>query len=193
MHDHLQHPHHHHVAHQAAGVTRHGVPRHVGLLDDAPVEDLNLWAGQLYFGTRVRRVRTLLGSCVGVTLWCAQRQIGGMCHFLLPSCTRTEGEPLDGRFGDKAMRILLLSLQRAGTRPQDYQAHLYGGADTMPERVGVKFNAGERNIEKGWSLIDELGFELVNVDVGDHVPRNVSLNMSNGDVDMRRGAPIRRG
>ncbi len=32
------------------------------------------------------------------------------------------------------------------------------------------------------------GFELVGVDVGDTVPRSVSLDMASGAVQMRRGA-----
>ena len=60
----------------------------------------------------------------------------------------------------------------------------------MPGKAGVKFNVGERNIELGWSLIDRYGFQLVNVDVGDNVPRNVSMDMASGEVLMRRGQPV---
>ena len=116
-----------------------------------------------------------------------------MCHFLLPSRPRAGTEPLDGRFGEEAIRALTQAIARSGAQPQEFQAHLYGGADTMPDRDEHKFNVGERNIELGWSLIDRHGFELVNVDVGDHVPRTVNLNMSSGEVDMRRGASLKRG
>ena len=78
-------------------------------------------------------------------------------------------------------------LHRMGTAPADYHAHLYGGADTMPEGAALKFNVGERNIEQGWSLIDRYGFQLQGVDVGEDVPRNVTLHLGTGQVDMRRG------
>ena len=155
-------------------------------------QDLNLLAGQLYFGSQAGRVRTLLGSCVGITLWHPQRHIGGMCHFLLPSRRRVPQQARDGRYGDEALEMLVDQLRRAGTRPQEYTAHLYGGADTMPDRPEARMNVGERNIEQGWALIDHYGFVLDGVDVGDHVPRNVALTLADGRVEMRRGATMKR-
>lgn len=163
----------------------------IGLVQAKPGQDVHLVAGQLYFGNAAARVHTLLGSCVAVTLWNPQRRLGGMCHFLLPSRSRPAGAPRDGRFGDEALEMLVEALLKAGTRPQDYEANLFGGADTMPDMGGVKFNVGERNIEQGWTLIDHHGFALQNVDVGDHVPRNVAMTFPDGVVQMRRGQSMK--
>jgi chemotaxis receptor (MCP) glutamine deamidase CheD len=57
----------------------------------------------------------------------------------------------------------------------------------MPEGSSLKFNVGERNIEQGWSLIDRYGFMLQGVDVGEDVPRTVTLTLASGTVEMRRG------
>ncbi len=152
-----------------------------------PGEQLMLMPGQMHFGEKAASLRTLLGSCVAITLWHPLRRIGGMCHFLLPTRSRSAADALDGRYGDEAMAAMLNAVQRAGTRPDEYHAHLYGGADTMPEGSGLKFNVGERNIEQGWSLIDRHGFQLQGVDVGEDVPRTVTLVLATGEVDMRRG------
>lgn len=163
----------------------------IGVMHATPGQTLNLLAGQLWFGHEAAVVKTLLGSCVAVTLWHPGRRIGGMCHYLLPSRVRAMGQPLDARFGDEALEMMLAALHRCGARPQEFEAHLYGGADTMPDRVGVKLNIGERNIEQGWSLIEQHGFSLVGVDVGDQVPRHVQLTLASGEVLMRRGEPAR--
>lgn len=163
----------------------------LGVIKARPGENVHLLAGQLYFGNAAARVHTLLGSCVAVTLWCPQKRLGGMCHFLLPSRQRPVGAPRDARFGNESLEMLVEALQRAGTRPQDYEVHLYGGADTLPDTGGVKFNVGERNIEQGWTLIDQYGFMLQNVDVGDHVPRNVTMTFPDGGVEMRRGQSMK--
>jgi chemotaxis protein CheD len=152
-----------------------------------PGEHLMLMPGQMHFGADAASVRTLLGSCVAVTLWHPGRRIGGMCHFLLPSRVRRSGEALEGKYGDEALEAMVARLRLARTEPGEYEAHLYGGADTMPEASGVKFNVGERNIEQGWSLIDRYGFQLQGVDVGEDVPRTVTLTWADGSVDMRRG------
>jgi chemotaxis protein CheD len=152
-----------------------------------PGEHLMLLPGQMHFGAHAGSLRTLLGSCVAVTIWHPQRRIGGMCHYLLPSRTRKGHEALDGRYGDEAVQAMLAKLREAGTDPHDYQAHLYGGADTMPEGTSLRFNVGERNIEQGWTLIDRCGFQLQGVDVGEDVPRTVTLTLASGEVQMRRG------
>jgi chemotaxis protein CheD len=164
----------------------------IGVLRDVPAQRLNLLAGQLWFGHRVREVHTLLGSCVAITLWHRGRGLGGMCHFLLPSRRRGDDEPRDARFGEEAGEMLLDAIRAAGARPEDFEAHLYGGADTLSSVTGNRFNVGERNIELGWTLVDRLGVQLAQIDVGDQCPRSVSLRLADGAVHMRRGAVPRK-
>ena len=151
-------------------------------------QTLILMPGQMAFGQAASTLRTLLGSCVSITLWHPQRRMGGMCHFLLPQRARKADDRPDGRYGDEAVEQMVHQLRRAGTRPEEYVAHLYGGADTLPEASGVRFNVGERNIEQGWQLIDHYGFQLDGVDVGDNIPRTVTLDVGSGEVCMRRGS-----
>jgi chemotaxis protein CheD len=112
-----------------------------------------------------------------------------MCHFLLPTRPRIPDGHLDGRFGDEAIQLLDTEIKRTHTRSQDYEVHLYGGADTMPDNT-TKLNIGERNVSKAWDIIDQYGFQLQCVDVGGNEPRNVTLDLSNGEVLLKRGAPV---
>jgi chemotaxis protein CheD len=155
-------------------------------------DNLVLMPGQLYFGGRAASSRTLLGSCVAITLWHPGKKIGGMCHFLLPQRKVPADGPPEGRYGDEAVGMMVKWLRMAGTQPAEYEAHLYGGADTQPGVDGPRTGIGERNIEMGWSLIDRYGFQLAAVDVGEHIPRNVKMNLLTGQVDMHRGAAITR-
>lgn len=152
-----------------------------------PGDHLTLLPGQMHFGGPAATLRTLLGSCVAVTLWHPVRRIGGMCHYLLPTRARRAADPADGRYGDEAIEAMVQLLRQARTEPKEYHAHLYGGADTMPEGTNLMFNVGERNIEQGWSLIDKYGFQLQGVDVGEDVPRSLTLTLATGEVEMRRG------
>jgi chemotaxis protein CheD len=155
--------------------------------DHSPV--INLLPGELYFGQR-HLLKTLLGSCVAITLWHPTRQVGGMCHYLLPSRARRAGEPLDGRYGDEAVDTLVMAIGKVGVKTSEFICHLYCGADTMPSGAQVKLNVGERNIEQAWELIDKYGFQIDGIDVGDNVPRNVSIDLRTGLVDIRRGSPV---
>ncbi len=192
------HAHHHHRSHggHAAKAAHPAHAKPAGLaaavhgawqLPARPGDHLVLMPGQMHFGPHAASLRTLLGSCVAVTLWHPARRIGGMCHFLLPSRTRRPDDPTDGRYGDEALDAMVQQLRLARTEPAEYHAHLYGGADTMPDGANLKFNVGERNIEQGWSLIDRYGFQLQGVDVGEDVPRSVTPTLATGEVEMRRG------
>lgn len=149
--------------------------------------NLILMPGQMAFGGGATQLRTLLGSCVSLTLWHPGRRLGGMCHYMLPQRPRRGPEPPDGRYGDEAVEQMVHALRRAGTRPEEYVAHLYGGADTMPDGSTARFNVGARNIEQGWNLIDRWGFQLEGVDVGENIPRTVIIELASGEVSMRRG------
>ena len=156
-------------------------------LSGKPGEHLVLMPGQMHLGQQAASVRTLLGSCVAITLWHPVRRIGGMCHFLLPQRQRRPGDAPDGRYGDEAVEAMVKTLETLRAEPREFVAHLYGGADTMSGCSAVSFNIGERNIEQGWRLIDRYGFTLDGVDVGEDIPRVVSLALSTGEVSMRRG------
>lgn len=155
-------------------------------LADTPGEHLVLLPGHVYFGAQAASVRTLLGSCVAVTLWHPRHRVGGMCHFLLPSRGARPADGPDGRYGDEALETLANCVRSVGCDPRDFEAHLYGGADTLPDGVGKKFNIGERNIEQAWRLIDQHGYPLCGVDVGEDIPRTVMLTLATGEVQMRR-------
>ncbi|MBL8511280.1 MAG: chemotaxis protein CheD, partial [Betaproteobacteria bacterium] len=53
--------------------------------DTSFVMDIFLQPGEFYFGDADTRIRTLLGSCVSITMWHPTRRIGGMCHYMLPT------------------------------------------------------------------------------------------------------------
>jgi chemotaxis protein CheD len=183
------HGHHGHPAHKGHPI-KHVRPVPAAPRAARPDGDMLLLPGELWFGAgtpKGPRLRTLLGSCVAVTLWHPTRKLGGMCHYMLPERKRDADEPRDGRYGVEALSMLADAISRAGASPKEFVAHLYGGADTMPDEAASKLNIGERNIELGWTLIDHYGFELVGVDVGENMPRTVTLDLATGEVTMRRG------
>ena len=56
-----------------------------------------LQPGELFFGKEDVVVRTVLGSCIAITLWHPEQKQGGMCHYMLPS-RRNPSAKLDGRY-----------------------------------------------------------------------------------------------
>ncbi len=99
--------------------------------------DIFLQPGDFYFGDMNTRIRTLLGSCVSITMWHPTRQIGGMCHFLLPSRGNVLATSLDGRYAKEAMQMFTHEIRATKTHPSEYTVKLFGAGNMFP---GIKKN-----------------------------------------------------
>jgi chemotaxis protein CheD len=152
------------------------------------MEDINLAPGEFYFGGGRKRIHTLLGSCVAITMWHPQRSIGGMCHYLL--ATRGLSQRLtQGHYADEAVQLFLHAIDKASTRPREYEVKLFGGGDmfhVQGQRAGL-INVSHSNIERGAQLLLEHGFTIKSSDLGGTSHRKIYLELWNGDVWVQRG------
>jgi chemotaxis protein CheD len=154
----------------------------------AAVIDIFLQPGEIFFGDKDTRIRTILGSCVAITLWHPQLRIGGMCHFMLPA--RRPGkkvEALDGRYADEAMLLLLKEVVRAGTNPYQYEVKLFGGGNMFAPREQKKqMSVADRNIEAGRALVKQHGFTALVEHLGGRGHRQIIFEVGSGDVWVRQ-------
>src|SRR3954452_8025815 len=124
--------------------------------------DVFLQPGEYFVGDAHCRLRTILGSCVSITLWNRSRRIGAMCHFLLSQ--RAPGGPaaLDGRYADEALSLMLRDLQREGVSAEECRAKLFGGGDMFPALgLGEGDTVGRRNGEFARQLLRQHGVPVV--------------------------------
>lgn len=147
------------------------------------VIDIFLAPGEFYFGDQDTRIRTVLGSCVAVTLWHPLRQIGGMCHYMLPTRGFRRGSELDGRYGDEAIRLFLEQIKRHGTHPSEFEAKVFGGGNMFPgTRRDESLDVGRRNIELGLQLLEQHRLRLKARHLAGVGHRNVVFEVWSGDV-----------
>ena len=156
----------------------------------ADVLEIFLQPGEFYFGERKTRIRTLLGSCVAITMWHPGLHVGGMCHYMLPRRPRSTGpgEAPDGRYAEDAMKMFLRELVGSRTRAADYEVKLFGGGRMFKAGTPFERRAGiaETNVEYGRAAIAQCGFRLAAEDLGGYGHRNVMLDLWSGDVWVRR-------
>ncbi|MFA7279650.1 MAG: chemotaxis protein CheD [Sterolibacterium sp.] len=141
-------------------------------------------AGEFHFGEAPLQLATLLGSCVTVTLWHPRRQIGGMCHFLVPSRSKKSGMALDGHFAEEAFALFDLALQQRSSRPEEFQAKLFGGGNMFPE-MNMSIDVGERNITAARRLLKERGIPLLAEHAGGAGHRKLVFDLATGEVQIR--------
>ncbi|WP_207060808.1 chemotaxis protein CheD [Motiliproteus sp. SC1-56] len=143
--------------------------------------------GDFYFGSRGEQIKTLLGSCVAITLWHPQQRIGGMCHFLLPDNGGKELEKggYDGRYADQVMAMFKRELVRTRTRPRDYQVKVFGGGNMFPQLARQGLDIGQRNIGAARRLLHQEGFRIRAEHVGKSGHRAIILELETGRTWVR--------
>ena len=148
------------------------------------VMDVFLQPGDFFFGDELTRVRTLLGSCVAITLWHPHKRIGGMCHYMLPTRARPDAAaPLDGRYADEAVALFLDEVGAAWTSPQEYVVKIFGGGRQFTQwapEAGVR--VADRNVEVGLELLAHHRLPVTAQHLGGNGHRQVILDLWSGDV-----------
>ena len=166
--------------------------------------EIFLQPGDFYFGDQNTRIRTLLGSCIAVTLWHPRLLIGGMCHYMLPSRGKQPNTvPLDGHYADEALEMFQRELRGVGTRPGEYELKLFGG-NNMFSNSGAgkvdpcpKINCPDpvvascrdvscRNQRSARFLAERHGFTVRAENMGGTQPHNVLLDLWSGNVWIKR-------
>jgi chemotaxis protein CheD len=151
------------------------------LLDDCKHGAVFLQPGEWYFGEGAVHVRTLLGSCVSITLWHESLRMGGMCHYMLPTRRGPDQLP-DARYGDEAMALMLQEIGRVGTRPQQYQAKIFGGGNLFGKSNPPRPHVGMHNISFAKELVQKQGFRFMGEHLGGEGHRTIIFCLRSGYV-----------
>jgi chemotaxis protein CheD len=168
---------------------------------DHPRIDRFLRPGEQAVGDARHRLRTLLGSCVSITLWQPQRRVGAMSHFLLPRRQRPSvpgrQDALDARYGDEALALMVQGLARLGIDARQCVARLFGGGDMFPAqprtpRAGRTGDVGRRNGEAARTLLQQLGVPVASENLFGAGHRRIAFDVATGEVrshQVRPGEP----
>lgn len=163
--------------------------------------------GHLYFGADHLRFRTLLGTCVAITLYHPRRKLAGICHFLLPeppsNARRAANSP--GIYATEVLEFFESALRRTNTRAADYVAKIFGGGHMFPDQLTRKecleractdairrscASVGCKNVCAARDLLEQYGFSIAAADVGGHGSRQVLFDAASGEVWLRQGAAM---
>ena len=145
---------------------------------------MTLNPGDFCFASDGARIRTLLGSCVSISLWHPRLHIGGMCHYMNPRRRRPSGpHELSGRYADEAIELFLRELRRTNTLPHEYQVKMFGGGNQFPGSRAV--DIPRQNIDIGLELLERHGFEVTATHLGGTGARHVLFDLTDGGVWMK--------
>jgi chemotaxis protein CheD len=152
--------------------------------------DVFLLPGEHFVGDARYRIRTLLGSCVSITLWHPVRKVGAMSHFLLTMGEKDMVAHLNGRYCEGALQLMLGELEDAGIDPAQCHAKIFGGGMMFPQiERDDALSIGRRNGETAERLLRMHGIPVVSESLFGIGHRHIVFNVKTGDVWVRQGAP----
>jgi len=138
-------------------------------------------------------LRTLLGSCVGVTFWHPRLEISALCHPMLPRCSgRHADRSLESnrRYVDFAISDLASQLHALGARPEETEVKLFGGADVLLGGIGAgRRTVGSLNGEAALMCLRSEGFRIAASRLGGISGLHITFLTETGEVRVRPLAP----
>lgn len=149
------------------------------------MQDIHVNSGGVWFGGGAVRLRTLLGSCVAITLWHPGLRIGGICHFVTARAPAAKRIARNGIYGDSAMELLQEAIAAAGLDPHALEAKLFGGGQMIicpsdGHKPCLQSQVQRSNIAMGRELVEHYGHRLVAEHLGGWGHRNLIFDLTTG-------------
>ena len=126
------------------------------------------------------KLRTVLGSCVGIAIFDARVGVGGLAHSILATGAE-EAEEL-GKFADQAVDNLIMRLTAEGADKRRLQAKLVGGAAMFGKKTNNVL--GDRNVQEARQRLQAHGIPVVAEAVGGTKGRKMLLDPSTGEIEV---------
>jgi len=135
--------------------------------------------GEFYVTNRSEMITTVLGSCVSACIYDAQRNCGGMNHFMLPGADQQDSS---ARYGLFAMESLINEILKLGCKKENLRAKLFGGGQIIARMTDI----GQKNISFAKNFLFAEGIPLESADLGLSFPRKVNFFPVTGKVLVKR-------
>lgn len=127
------------------------------------------------------RLRTVLGSCVGVALFCRSAQLAGLAHVILPSAAEGSGAP--EKFADSAVDLLVERMVENGAARTGLVAKIAGGASMFGS--AARTGLGERNIAAVRERLRKHAIPVVAEDCGGNKGRRICVDPGAGTLEVQ--------
>jgi chemotaxis protein CheD len=148
--------------------------------------------GDLHIANQPGIVTTVLGSCVSVTMFNRRREMGAICHGLMPERTEKCSSGRDNgdgfKYVDYSIKYMINHFRSVGIEPSEIEVKLFGGADMFPAGEGDQkyLSVGEKNLMAALSTLKREGMEVHSRDIGGTQGRKLHFYLHTGDVFLKK-------
>lgn len=126
-----------------------------------------------------------LGSCLGITIYDAEKKVGGLLHVMLPDSKidLAKAATAPYMFVDTGVPRLFHAVCNLGAARENLIVKVAGGAQLLdPQKI---FNIGERNFRNATELLALNGYVIHARDIGGFASRTIRLDLATGVVSVK--------
>jgi chemotaxis protein CheD len=155
------------------------------------IQEIYVQPGESHLVAQPAVLRTVLGSCVGVTFLVPRLGVAALCHPMLPRCPPGQAEiiSLTGgrRYVDFAVRDMARQFDALGVARSEAVVKLFGGNDVLTVIEGnLRPTIGKLNAEAALHILAEEGFAVAASCLGGNRGIHISFDTMTGGVLLRR-------
>jgi len=144
--------------------------------------------GQIAAGRAPERMKSVLGSCIGLAIYHPRLKTGAMAHIVLPDSAGRDGTP--GKFADTAVPEMLRLLKELGAPAHGLVAKFAGGANMFGGAGPLQI--GDANAKAIAQALKTAGIRVAGQEVGGTKGLRVTFDCTTGEMTVARaGEPTR--
>jgi len=160
-------------------------------MPDHPMPEVYVQPGESHLVSQPAILRTVLGSCVGITFLIPRIGVAALCHPMLPRCPENRLAKLTAatraRYVDLAIHDVSLQLDALGAIRAETQVKLFGGGDVLSVADdAVRPTVGRLNCESALRSLEEEGFHVFVSILGGASGVHIQFDTVSGEVLLRR-------
>ena len=147
-----------------------------------------------YMTTEQMVIKTVLGSCITLTMFSPKAGVSAACHAVLPTCRdcTCPSNPCTNKYKYVQCVIpeMLKKFKEFGLQADDLEIKMFGGADMIQFRKGSRSwenqRVGRKNIVMARDVARQYNLNIMHSDVGGTLGRKLYFDTKNGEVWLRR-------
>ena len=157
---------------------------------ETSIREIYVQPGESHLVSEPAVLRTVLGSCVGITFLVPRLGVGAICHPMMPSCPPAQRAGMSVRAGrryvDFAIREIANRLDSLGVVRGEAVVKQFGGNDVLTvDDSGPQRTIGRQNWEAARSVLAEEGFTVAACCLGGTTGVHISFETVHGEVRLR--------
>jgi putative nucleotidyltransferase with HDIG domain len=126
-------------------------------------------------------LQSFLGTCVGVALFDAQAQVGGLIHLLLPEPLSQSGCTQPEKYATTGFPLFLEAIYRQGALQRHLKAYIAGGALVGPlNNADLNLDIGGRTADTVLQYLKAEKIKVEKSETGGFFTCSMNLNLHNG-------------